>query len=323
MESSTGSGSQPRLQLDRLAEEALAERSPGGLLADALEAAFGDVSEALAPNVALESISRIDRKRSRTVLKSICLLEAADRAEASVHGLARGLRSGPTTNGNAPSSPRFTPSGATPEGHTAMGLAGAWLRARATELVAELGASALHEQARALTLMAAGWRREAQDLYDAARTPRRCLETAQQRSGSLNALAACLNAIVEENRDVESLRRFGAGLGTAALIRDDIQRLSEPANESHPLRRGAYSLPVACALEANPKLASRLGGAVAEDVVAEIVAEIRAAGGFERAREESEQHIADAIEAIKGIEGTDGLVAVAEGVATHVSEAAA
>lgn len=323
VESSTGSGPQPRVELSDLIGETLSERSPGGLLAAALADAGRGVAEALAPHVALAAIPRVERRASRATLKSICLLEAADRAEASVHGLSSGLAAAPGLNGDTPPARRFTPSGSSPQGHTAMGLAGAWLRSRATELVAALGARPLREQADAMALMAEGWRREAQDLYDAGRSPERCLETATQRGGSLIALAASLNAVVEKSPSVEPLRRFGSRLGTAAQIRDDVEALTDnAAGGSHPLRRGSYSLPVAYALEAEPKLASRIGGAVAEDAVGEIVAEVRAAGGVERANDERARLVAEALEAVHGLDRAEELSPLAEAVAAPAAEVA-
>jgi hypothetical protein len=309
--------------LSQLVEETLAEGSPEGLLAAALQDAARGVPQALAPRLALEAIPRVDRRASRAALATICLLEAADRAEASVHGLAQGLAAAEGQNGNAPPSRRFTPSGGSPQGDTAMGLAGAWLRARATELAAGLGAAPLRELAGAMRLMAEGWRREAEDLYDAGRTPERCLETAQQRGGSLGALAACLNAVVEESANqVEPLRRFGTAVGTAALIRDDIRALTA-SGETNPLQRGVYSLPVAYALEAEPKLATRIGGAIGDDAVAEIVGAVEAAGGIERAEQESAQLATQAAEAIRGLDGHEGLVSLAEEIAAPVGEVTA
>lgn len=251
------------------------------------------------------------------MLAAICLLEAADRAEASVHGLARGIAPASGHNGSTPRSRRFTPRGGTPQGDTAMALAGAWLRSRGSELVAPLGADALRELAGAQRTMAEGWRREAQDLYDAGRSPERCLETARQRGGALGSLAASLNATAEGATErVEPLRRFGLGIGTAALIAEDIEALTAKPSGTHPLGRGAYSLPVAYALEANPKLASRIGGAIGDDAASEVAAQVVAAGGIERASEESSRLAAEAMQALEGIEGREDLIALAQDLST-------
>jgi hypothetical protein len=318
VESSTGSALQPRIELRELAGEILGEADLSGRLAGALVDATRGVESALAPQIALEAVPRIDRRRSRAVVAAICLLEAADRAEASVHGLAEAAPEGAGETNGKPAGPRFTPTGGSPQGDTAAGLAAAWLRARSAELAGGLGAAALREQAQASSRIAEGWRREAQNLYDAARSPERCLETVEQRGGALCALAACLDAIGEGRAErIQPLHRFGAALGTAAMIRDDVAALTvNPAGALHPLQRGVYSLPVAYAVEANPKLASRIGGAVAEDAVAGIVAEVVEAGGVERCGQEVARLADDARTALDGLDETEGLVALADAVAT-------
>lgn len=312
---------QPRIEVRELVGEELAEAALSGRLAAALADSTVGADAALAPQIALEAVPRVARRRSRAVVTAVCLLEAADRAEASVHGLAETApQNAGETNGKAAGGRRFTPAGGSPEGDTAAGLAGAWLRSRSTELIAGVGAAPLREQARTLSRMAEGWRREAQDLYDTGRTPERCLETAEQRGGGLCALAACLDAISEKEGDrVEPLRRFGAALGTAALIRDDAAALTATsAGVPNPLQRGVYTLPVAYALQANPKLASRIGGAIADDAVAGIVAEVIEAGGVERSGRELARLADEARSAIEGLDGTEGLVALADAVSAHV-----
>ena len=301
----------------------LADASAGGKLGAALADSLRGIDSAPAALVALELTPHIDRRVARTALSAVCLLEGADRAEATVHGLAQGPpAAGPGGNGAGPGARRFTPSGGSAQGDTTMALAGAWLRSRAAELAAGLGAAPLRELAAAMSRMAEGWRREAQDLYDAGCTPERCLETAEQRGGSLFAVAACLDAIAEQNSErVEPLRRFGTALGTAAVVRDDIAALTAADARPHPLQRGAYSLPVAHALQAEPRLAGRIGGAVTDDAVAGLVREIAVAGGLERAGEDCTRLVNEAVDAIAGLDGCEGAIAVARAMAAPAMEA--
>jgi geranylgeranyl pyrophosphate synthase len=197
------------------------------------------------------------------------LLRASMHADASVHGLSVATE----------------PAGAADGGNTTAALRGALLAARANELAAGLGEEPLAQCSVTGAAIVRGWMIETEDLYDAGRPPERCLEAAEKLGGAPARLAAALGGWVAgaaaEKR--QALGRFGAELGTAMRIRDDCAALGTEAGRE-ALARGVYSLPVACALQADPSLARALGGAIPSDRLGELGARIRDAGAAAAAR---------------------------------------
>jgi octaprenyl-diphosphate synthase len=92
----------------------------------------------------------------------------------------------------------------------------------------------------------------------------------------------------------EHLERYGRALGRAFQIADDvldsaIDETTAGKSVGHDLQEGKLTLPVLLACEADPALGRRIRKQIGEKgvpaaVAAEILAEVRAAGGVERAR---------------------------------------
>jgi len=92
----------------------------------------------------------------------------------------------------------------------------------------------------------------------------------------------------------EPLERYGRALGRAFQIADDvldsaIDETTAGKSVGHDLQEGKLTLPVLLACEADPELGRRIRRQIGEQgvpaaVAAEILAEVRAAGGVERAR---------------------------------------
>jgi heptaprenyl diphosphate synthase len=222
----------------------------------------------------------------------VALLGASMRADASVHGLCATAEPPVTDAGNAVAA-----------------LAGAWLAAKANELSAELGDEPFERCSAAAARITRGWMIETEDLYDAGRPPARCLEATECLSGGIFELACGLGGwaagATAERR--QALQRFGGELGVAIAIRDEYAALSA---DGEALARGVYSLPVACALEADPSLASSLGGAIQPEALPELALRIGEAGGQGTANH-CTAHADRARAAVSGLDGTDSLAAVA------------
>ena len=214
----------------------------------------------------------------------------------------------PSTASTAPSS---APGADHPNGTAA--LASGWLRARSAELAGELGGGATELHASAVRAQAEGRVLEAEDLYDAARPAERYFEAAQLRSGSLLSLA-CLPGRGRVRRRAGGSGRLAAAalnLGVAAKIQRDVTGFvsrfvagarGTSASPGGALSNGVYSLPVIRAVEAEPKIASALGGPVEGEGLIDLVNRIRDAGGLSRAAEDSREHAEAARAALEGLD---------------------
>jgi heptaprenyl diphosphate synthase len=253
--------------------------------------------------------------QSHQAALAMALLEAAERAEGTVHGLsARPVLQAEEDRAH----------------DQAAALAGGWLRARATELAARLGNDALTRCSAALLQIARGWMREASDLYDAARSPELYHEATAGTRGSLGSLAAALGGLAANRTEpeVSSLAIFGAKLGAAAKVSDDVAALAPESSATGrapgaSLLSGVYTLPVIFAVEAEPGLRTSLGGAIQPDGLADLVARIRATDGPARSASECRSLAEEAIAAIDGLESTERLAAHAVRAAERCEEAVA
>jgi len=295
--------------LERIVVEAL-----GVGLGEAVRRATDGAQRRLSPLLVLE-VAVGGSSQSDDAALAMALLEAAERAEGGVHHLAAGPI--PRTDED--------------RAHDQIAaLAGAWLRARATELSAQLGDEALARCSAALLQIARGWMREASDLYDAARSPELCHEAAAGTRGSLGSLAAALGGLAADcaEPDVNSLAEFGAKLGVAAKLADDVAELAveRGANgkvQGASLQSGVYTLPVILAVEADPGLRSSLGGAIQADALPELVVKIRATDGPARVASECRRLTDEAVAAIDGLEAGERLAGRAARVADRCEEAVA
>ncbi|MGZ5313230.1 MAG: hypothetical protein ACXWEA_03380 [Solirubrobacterales bacterium] len=277
----------------------IAISAPEGELREAVLAAVATVSGDPPVELVRTVASGGDESAIADAAGLVTLLSASLRADASVHGL---------------STPAAEPTRVTDAGNAVAALAGAWLVAKANELSAGLGRDPFELCTAAAARITRGWMIETEDLYDAGRPPARCREAAGCLSGGIVGLACTLGGWAdgagEEARP--ALQRFGGELGVAIRIRDEYAALSAEG-DAHPgeaLTRGVYSLPVACALEADPSLASLLGGAIEPEALPELTLRIREAGGPGTAHH-CAAHADRARAAIADVEGADSLAAMA------------
>jgi heptaprenyl diphosphate synthase len=175
-------------------------------------------------------------------------------------------------------------------------LTGDFLFAHASRLVADLGPDAVRIIADTFAELVTGQMRE-------TRGPRRdedpvehYLAVIAEKTGSLIATSGRYGGMFSgcPPEQVESLRRFGATIGTAFQISDDIIDIASASDSSGKtpgtdLREGVHTLPMLYALQGTGPDADRLRVLLArpitdDDEVAEALALLRAGDGLVRAR---------------------------------------
>lgn len=290
----------------------IAESAPGDALTAAIAAGLEGAEDSLGAHLALETAAAFGAEEAgatQAAALAIALLEGAERLEGSVHGLA----DRPVVDADNP----------------AAGLAAAWLRARSSELAAEVGPEAQLRHARAGAAIADGWIGEAEDLYDAGRTPDRCLAAIARTRGGLCSAAAALGGLAAglDEAGVDALASYGEPLGVAAKICEDSTALvpaltQSPGRAGDAIARGVYSLPVAYALEEDSSLARSLGGRIKDDDLEGILERVRAAGGITRAATHCRRVSGEAVAALEGLDSPDELASLAQGVAGRCEEVA-
>lgn len=293
----------------------IARQVPGEAMGEELLAAIEGAEDAPGPHLVVELSAALgaDPGDAAAAAAALALLEAAQRLEGSVHGLTESHRDPGDDDG----------------GNDAAALASAWARARSSELAAEIGPEAQLRHSRALADIADGWIREAEDLYDAGRTPERCIAAIGGTHGAAGSLAAALAALaagLPEDR-VDALASFGEAYAVAAKVCEDAAALvpalvASPGVAGSALARGVYSLPVAYALEEDASLARDLAGAVKEKDLDELIPRIREAGGIGRAAAYCRRRADEAVAAIEDVPGTGDLAELAGEVARRCEEAA-
>ena len=201
----------------------------------------------------------------------------------------------------------------------ATALGGVWLLGRGGELIAACGDEAAASWGATTHRLVRARAIEFEDLYDAARSPARCLTVAELRSGSLFSLAARLGGLLTAAQDsvAEALDQFGRQLGVATEIEADLAGLRQSDEGGRAAARvgiGNYPLALIYALESDPELAGQLGKPLGAEAVAAVVERVRAAGGLERAGEECRRRALAAKQALAGITAADPLLEIADRV---------
>lgn len=131
--------------------------------------------------------------------------------------------------------------------------------------------------------------------------PERYVERCGLKTGSLFAASCQLGALLGSGADAEALGRFGARIGLAFQILDDVLDVSGPEERTGKRRGtdlldGTITLPLILARERDPTLAApRLRASVASAADAEAVCDrIAATGALDAARAVALGHVADA-----------------------------
>lgn len=174
-------------------------------------------------------------------------------------------------------------------------LAGDYLFANASRLVAGLGPDAVRIIAETFAELVTGQMRETVGPTDGADPVQHYLRVVGEKTGSLIATAGRFGAMFAAvpAPQVEALSRFGKHIGVAFQISDDIIDIASPATESGKtpgtdLREGVRTLPMLHALASDgERLADLLAGPLTDDaLVDEALTLLRSSTGLERARQD-------------------------------------
>lgn len=171
-------------------------------------------------------------------------------------------------------------------------LAGDYLFAHASRLVAGLGADAVRITAETFAELVTGQMRETVGPADGVDAVEHYLRVIAEKTGSLIATCGRFGAMFAgaQGEHVEALSRYGKHIGVAFQISDDVIDIASPADESGKapgtdLREGIRTLPMLYALESGGRLAELLTGPIADDeLVDEALSLLRASDGLPRTR---------------------------------------
>jgi geranylgeranyl pyrophosphate synthase len=185
-------------------------------------------------------------------------------------------------------------------------LTGDFLFAHASRLVADLGPAAVRIIAETFAELVTGQMRETRGPRPDDDPVEHYLTVIAEKTGSLIATAGRYGGMFSgcAPAQVESLHRFGAAIGTAFQISDDIIDITSPSDSSGKtpgtdLREGVRTLPMLYALAGDGPDADRLRVLLARPItddaeVDEALALLRSGPGVTRAREVLAQHAAAA-----------------------------
>ncbi len=176
-------------------------------------------------------------------------------------------------------------------------LTGDYLFAHASRLVADLGPEAVRIIARTFAELVTGQLRETRGPQEGEDPVEHYLTVVAEKTGSLIATAGRYGGMFSgcPTEQVDALRRFGAAIGTAFQISDDVIDISstEEVSGKTPgtdLREGVHTLPMLYALAEDDPRAERLAELLDkplenDTLVAEALELLRAGPGLDRARE--------------------------------------
>src|SRR3712207_4405953 len=176
-------------------------------------------------------------------------------------------------------------------------LTGDFLFAHASRLVADLGPEAVRIIAQTFAELVTGQMRETRGPTPGTDPVAHYLRVIAEKTGSLIATSGRYGGMFSgcTPDQVESLRRFGASIGTAFQISDDIIDIASGEDSSGKtpgtdLREGVHTLPMLYALQESGPDADRLRVLLARPIsddaeVDEALALLRSGPGLVRARE--------------------------------------
>ena len=176
-------------------------------------------------------------------------------------------------------------------------LTGDFLFAHASRLVADLGPDAVRIIAETFAELVTGQMRETRGPRPGDDPVQHYLTVIAEKTGSLIATAGRYGGMFAgcPPEHVESLRRFGALIGTAFQISDDVIDIASPSDSSGKvpgtdLREGVHTLPMLYALHGTGADADRLRVLLAHPIsddaeVAEALELLRVGPGLARARD--------------------------------------
>lgn len=204
-------------------------------------------------------------------------------------------------------------------------LTGDFLFAHASRLVADLGPEAVRIIASTFAELVTGQMRETRGPQPGEDPVAHYLRVIAEKTGSLIATSGRYGGMFSGSgpEHVESLRRFGALIGTAFQISDDVIDIASPSASSGKtpgtdLREGVQTLPMLYAVQGDDPVARRLASLLSRPIeddaeVAEALELLRTGPGLDRARKVLAEHAAAARAELVDLPpgpGTDALAAL-------------
>ncbi|MGH7292883.1 MAG: polyprenyl synthetase family protein, partial [Myxococcota bacterium] len=202
-------------------------------------------------------------------------------------------------------------------------LAGDYLFATASRLVAQLGPDAVRVIADTFAQLVTGQMRETRGVVEGADSVEHYLKVVYEKTACLIAASGTFGATFSgaDDEQIQRLGRLGGIVGTAFQISDDIIDIDSDPDESGKLpgtdlREGVHTLPVLYALrESGPdaeRLRELLDGPVEDDAkVAEALALLRSSRGIAEAKETVAQYVVQARDELAALPDVPGRVALA------------
>jgi heptaprenyl diphosphate synthase len=205
-------------------------------------------------------------------------------------------------------------------------LAGDYLFATASRLVARLGPHAVLVIAETFAQLVTGQMRETRGAAEGIDEIEHYLKVVHEKTGCLIAASGQFGATFSGATDeqIQRLSRLGGIVGTAFQISDDIIDIASESDESGKvpgtdLREGVHTLPVLYALREDGADADRLRkllkGPMDDDHVGEALALLRSSPGMARAKDTVARYAAQARQELAGLpagEGRDALATLVE-----------
>ena len=185
-------------------------------------------------------------------------------------------------------------------------LTGDFLFAHASRLVADLGPDAVRIIAETFAELVTGQMRETRGPAPGEDPVQHYLTVIAEKTGSLIATAGRYGGMFSgcTPEQVEALRRFGATIGTAFQISDDVIDIASPSDSSGKtpgtdLREGVHTLPMLYAMQGEGADAERLRALLARPIsddgeVAEALTLLQQGPGLVRARAVLAEHAGSA-----------------------------
>jgi heptaprenyl diphosphate synthase len=204
-------------------------------------------------------------------------------------------------------------------------LTGDFLFAHASRLVADLGPAAVRIIAETFAELVTGQMRETRGPRPDEDPVQHYLTVIAEKTGSLIATAGRYGGMFSgcTPEQVEALRRFGATIGTAFQISDDVIDIASPSDSSGKtpgtdLREGVHTLPMLYAMQGQGSDADRLRTLLARPIsddaeVGEALTLLRDGPGLVRARDVLAEYAASAraeLAALPPRPATDALAAL-------------
>jgi octaprenyl-diphosphate synthase len=194
-------------------------------------------------------------------------------------------------------------------------LVGDFCLARALETVAMTGSLPMVQSlATTVTEMAEGEVAQLERAGNPDATVEDYFRVIDRKTASLIAWCARVGGSVDATL-AAPLERYGRALGRAFQIADDvldsaIDEMTAGKSVGHDLQEGKLTLPVLLACEADPELGRRIRKLLGEQgvpaaVAGEILADVRAVGGVDRARRKARALADEAVRALEALPATE------------------